>query len=114
MLKEQILNILKQVPSTRDSDHYLRLVYYWWHDNKNCKEIDGKVWISSEALKNTDPESIRRTRQKIQEGARKLVKEGQSKYEVLLPSIEAEKYRKEREEQIAEAFGGRVMQGNEF
>jgi len=108
MLKKQITKLLKDYPITRNSDHELRRYYYWNHLNAECRDIDGKMYISAEAMRIVDPESIRRTRQKIQEEAKRLVAEGKEQYAELLADEQVAEVRGMNAEKIAKAFGGNI------
>ena len=108
MLKQNITTILKTYPQARNSDNYLRMIYYWNFHNEECKEIDNKLFISADAMNKVDPESIRRTRQKIQEEAKRLFLDGKEQYAELLADDQVKKVRDEKAKQVAKSFGNNI------
>lgn len=108
-IKQEVLRILQQVPETRNSDRVLRKVFYWQCYPKYNQVINGKLWRDDEVEKIVDPETIRRTRQKIQEHAKKMVKEGEVKWQNVLSDKQVAKAREEKEKKIAKAFGGNIV-----
>jgi len=58
-IKSKVENLLEKLPETRNSDKLLQ--HYYWTTYDNVTDLNN--WLS----RATDPESIRRCRQKIQE-----------------------------------------------
>lgn len=103
-----MLRILKEVPQARNSDRHLRRIFYWQCYPGFCKEENGTMWVNPDVEEHTDPETIRRTRQKIQEHAKKMVAEGKLEWSKVLADKQIEKARAKNEERIAKAFGGNI------
>lgn len=68
-LKPVVLKCLEQIPETRDDDRLL-ILKIWAHQNPDLRNNDYSfIDFAGGFLKNSyaDPESIRRTRQKLQQ-----------------------------------------------
>ena len=66
-LKSKILAILRVAPETRNSDKELIRQYYGRYHKGSVKALDGSLWLNMDDLKDLPSmESVRRTRQKIQ------------------------------------------------
>lgn len=67
ILYNKIEAILKQQPQARDSDEYLQ-AWIWWEEAEKPHLMSFETWLRGYMNKKcTSPESIRRTRQKVQE-----------------------------------------------
>lgn len=67
-IKKRVEEALTKYPETRDSDKYLIRVVWWLIKPEACKEMEGEWWLNLKAMDELpSAESIRRTRQKLQE-----------------------------------------------
>jgi hypothetical protein len=65
-LEEKVLFVLEKHPKTRNDDALLTFTIIWEYSNKSIKEIDGKTYVSTEALKWCREDAVKRVRAKIQ------------------------------------------------
>lgn len=91
--KQKVKQILLENRSARNSDHELRKIYYkqyfpqYVHENE-----DGFFWVCVDVfkIKGANPETLRRDRQVLQQGARERIINGKGSEEDY--NIVADKY----------------------